>query len=79
MGSALSLSSGEAERLPSSEIVDGAPGKKHGAVVADFGLCYALDCQGGKNVKSDGTCNDACCDYFVCGICGDRFRVEWPQ
>lgn len=66
--------------MPSSEIVDGAPGKKHGAYTnQDTGVCGGLDCAGGKNAKHDGTCSDACCTYYVCGICGDRFRVEWPD
>lgn len=62
------------------EVVDGAPGRKHGAWIRQHGPEVGpIDCQGGRNAASDGECCAGCCSYYVCNVCGDRFRVEWPD
>lgn len=66
--------------MSATEIVDGAPGKKHGAYfVPGSSACGPLDCTGGKDAKRDGGCGVGCCTYYLCGVCGDRFKVEWPD
>lgn len=31
------------------------------------------------SAKSDGECSDGCCDYWLCPICGLRFKTEVGQ
>jgi len=32
-----------------------------------------------KSIEETGECNQGCCTYFHCKICGERFTVEWPD
>lgn len=52
---------------------------KHGASISEDMKCSGVDCQGGQEVTYDGSCGAGCCSYYVCRLCGERFKVEWPD
>lgn len=60
------------------EIVDGSPGRKHGAWIEDS-KCGGRSCDGKTPAEYVGSCPEGCCDDYRCRICGEVFRIEWPD
>ena len=32
-----------------------------------------------ESIEEEGECSQGCCTYYRCKLCGDSFKVEWPD